>query len=56
MKLIVEYEIEDWWGIDELLEDLGDKTKQEKEQQIIELLKEDVCCILENSIWKIEGL
>jgi hypothetical protein len=35
---------------------LGNTTKEEKEQEIIELLKEDIPAICENSVWRIEGL
>ena len=41
------------WGIDNLIEDLGDVTKSERDATIIEILHEDIFEVVDKANWKI---
>lgn len=55
IKIMVEKEMEDWWGIEDLLDSMKGATREEKEIEIIRLIQEDVCSFLDGAVWKIEG-
>lgn len=54
MKVIIEKELEPWWGVDDLLEDMTTATDAEKEAAIVELLNEDISALLNGASWRIE--
>lgn len=53
MKVVITKELEDWWGIDDLIESMPKATKKEREEAIIELLLEDVASLIEDATWRI---
>lgn len=54
MKIIIEKELEQWWGIEDILGDMKDASQEDKETAIIELLLEDTSALLHNATWRIE--
>ena len=52
MKVIIEKEIEEWWGVDNLRPDYPDKY--DFERAVIDLLMEDVSAVLDGATWRIE--
>lgn len=54
MKVIVfmQKELEDWWGIDDLLEDNADLSIDEQNALILELLMEDVPALTDGATWR----
>lgn len=54
MKVIVfmQKELEDWWGIDDLLEDNADLSIDEQNALILELLMEDVSALTDDATWR----
>ena len=54
MKIIVfmQKELEDWWGIDDLLEDNADLSVDEQNTLILELLMEDVSALTDGATWR----
>ena len=55
MKVIVfmQKELEDWWGVEDLLEDNADLSSSEKTRLIVELLMEDFPALLDGAKWKV---
>jgi len=53
MKVRIEKELDDFWGIDDLLEAFVKSSKKEKEVAILELLHEDLSAALNDAEWKI---
>lgn len=54
MKVIVfmQKELEDWWGIDDLLEDNADLSVDEQNALILELLMEDIPALTDGATWR----
>jgi hypothetical protein len=54
MRVIVfmQKELEDWWGIDDLLEDNADLSVDEQNALILELLMEDVSALTDDATWR----
>jgi len=54
MKVIVfmQKELEDWWGIDDLLEDNADLSVDEQNALILELLMEDISALTDGATWR----
>lgn len=54
MKVIVfmQKELEDWWGIDDLLEDNADLSVDEQDILIRELLMEDIVALTDGATWR----
>ena len=54
MRIIVTMtkELEDWWGIDDLLEDNADLSVDEQNALILELLMEDVSALTDGATWR----
>jgi len=54
MKVIVfmQKELEDWWGVDDLLEDNADLSVDEQNALILELLMEDVSALTDGATWR----
>ena len=46
MKILIEKELEGWWITSEEARELSDK-------EIIELVNEDVCALLDKATWKV---
>ena len=55
IKIVIEKELEDWWGVDDLIVDMPNATNDEIETAIIELVNEDLPAFLNDSTWKISG-
>ena len=55
MKVIIEREIESWWGADEYVTDMiaDSKTTDEIERALIELFQEDLTALLDGASWEI---
>jgi len=56
MKVIIECEIEAWWGANEYVTDMraDGKTDDEIERALIELFQEDLCALLDGASWEID--
>lgn len=55
MKVIIEKEIEEeTWRMSDLLKTLGGCSKDQIDNAIIDLLKEDMVEVIDNSTWTIE--
>lgn len=54
MRVIVfmQKELEDWWGIDDLLEENADLSVDEQNALILELLMEDVSALTDDATWR----
>lgn len=54
MRIIVTTtkELEDWWGVDDLLEDNADLSVDEQNTLILELLMEDVSALTDDATWR----
>lgn len=54
MRIIVTMtkELEDWWGVDDLLEDNADLSVDEQNTLILELLMEDVSALTDDATWR----
>lgn len=54
MRIIVTMtkELEDWWGVDGLLEDNADLSVDEQNALILELLMEDVSALTDGATWR----
>lgn len=52
VKVKIEKELEDWWGIDDLLESLGpNATREEREKALFDLVNEDLIACLDGAVW-----
>lgn len=54
MKVVVfmQKELEDWWGIDDLLEDNDHLSVDKQNVLILELLMEDVAALIDGATWR----
>jgi hypothetical protein len=55
IKIIIEKELEDWWGCEDILA-LSELSKEDKIKEIIDLVNEDVIALLDNAKWIVEGV
>lgn len=53
IRVAIEKTLEDWWGIDDLLQDMSEASKEEQDQAIIELLREDLIAVIDDASWTI---
>lgn len=56
MKVILECEVEEWWGVKDLIEDMPNATTEEKHAALCELFNEDISSLIENAKWRFEDV
>ena len=54
ITIIIEKELEDWWGVEDLLVDMPNATDDEKRVAVIELLMEDLPAVIDGAKWSVE--
>lgn len=55
MKIVVlvQKELEDWWGVEDLLADNADLSIDQQNVLIVELLRDDLYSFLDGATWRI---
>jgi hypothetical protein len=54
MKVIIEKELDAWWGVEDLLAAMPEATEEEKQMALMELVNEDVCALLDGASFRFE--
>ena len=55
MKIIIEKELEEWWGIDDLRKDYRTEPigQESFHEAVISLLREDIYALLDGATWTV---